>query len=142
MRSVSLLLPLLALAACKADPPPAPPAPPTAAEDSVATMLADTATAGERYTGQKHASVGEGAVVHLWLRPDGQAVWAEDALNGTPLQPRRGTYDVAAGTPPVDTLTLRLPGDTTRFLRTADSLLETRPDTLIEAHLLRLGKTR
>lgn len=129
----------LALGACRKDLPPAPPAPPTAADDSLAQVLADTATAGERYVGRRRTLSGEGNLVRVWLRPDGRLVWAEDALNGGPLAPQRGTYEVKAGAAGADTLLVTLTAaDSVRFVRTPDSLLETRRDTLVKAHLLRL----
>lgn len=138
---LAALLPALALAACQDDPPPAPPAPPTAADDSVSAVLADTAGATAHYTGRHRTLTGEGAIVHVWLRPDGQLVWAEDDLDGRPLNPQRGTYTTTAGADGRDTLAVALLADSLRFVRTADSLLETRRDTLVVEHLLRLAQT-
>lgn len=140
-------LPVLVFAAalaagCGEDPPVAPPAPPTAADDSVSAVLADTAGATVRYVGRRRTLSGEGALVRVWLRPEGLLVWAEDAIDGGPLQPQRGSYDVVAGTSGRDTLTIALAAaDSVRFVRTADSLLETRRDTLVVEHLLRLAQT-
>lgn len=141
-------LPVLVFAAalaagCGEDPPVAPPAPPTAADDSVSAVLADTAGATVRYVGRRRTLSGEGALVRVWLRPEGLLVWAEDAIDGGPLQPQRGSYDVVAGTSGRDTLTIALAAaDSVRFVCTADSLLETRRDTLVVEHLLRLVRNR
>ena len=133
---------LVFVAGCGKEAPSPPPAPTTPAEDSVAMVLADTATAGERYRGQE-GTPPKGSVVYLWLRPDGQAVYAVDAVDGGPLDPQRGTYTVQAGLPGRDTLVLaRTLGDTMRFVRTADSLLEARREAPLVDDLLRLARQR